>query len=71
MITGGLRSIEVQGPGTDERLVPGAAIGSVSRDTLKRLMIRRTIKQHLDKEIRFAAVKHHPTHWYLLLIGIS
>ncbi|MET3649098.1 hypothetical protein [Phyllobacterium ifriqiyense] len=43
-------------------LVPGAAIGSVSRNILKRLMVRRTIKQHLDKEIRFAAVKHPPPH---------
>ncbi len=31
--------------------------GGVNPDDLKRLMIRRTIKEHLDKEMRFAAQK--------------
>jgi type III restriction enzyme len=33
-------------------LRPGEAIGDVDRDALKRLMIRRTIEEHLDKELR-------------------
>jgi type III restriction enzyme len=33
-------------------LRPGAAIGDVDSDALKRLMIRRTIEEHLDKELR-------------------
>jgi type III restriction enzyme len=33
-------------------LRPGDAIGDVDSDTLKRLMIRRTIEEHLDKELR-------------------
>jgi len=34
---------------------PGDEVGGVNQDDLKRLMIRRTIKEHLDKEMRFAA----------------
>jgi len=33
-------------------LRPGEAIGDVDTDALKRLMIRRTIEEHLDKELR-------------------
>ena len=33
-------------------LRPGEAIGDVDGDALKRLMIRRTIEEHLDKELR-------------------
>ena len=33
-------------------LRPGQAIGDVDNDALKRLMIRRTIEEHLDKELR-------------------
>jgi type III restriction enzyme len=33
-------------------LGPGEAIGDVDSDTVKRLMIRRTIEEHLDKELR-------------------
>ncbi len=33
-------------------LRPGESIGGVDEDTLKRLMIRRTIDEHLDKELR-------------------
>lgn len=48
-------SIQIKGPGIDETLRPGEAIGGVSPDEIKRLMIRRTIKEHLDKEKTFAA----------------
>ncbi|MDY7070961.1 hypothetical protein PshuTeo2_10020 [Pseudomonas hunanensis] len=48
-------SIQVRGPGIDQVLRPGEAIGAVSPDEIKRLMIRRTIKEHLDKELTFAA----------------
>lgn len=46
-------SIELKGPGLDKVLKPGMAHGGVDPDEQKRLMIRRTIKEHLDKEIRF------------------
>lgn len=36
----------------EKRLRPGEAIGDVDSDALKRLMIRRTIEEHLDKELR-------------------
>lgn len=51
----GNESIEIKGDGIDETLLPGEALGAVSGDELKRLMIRRTIKEHLDKEKDFAA----------------
>ena len=50
-------SIQIKAPGVDETLRPGDAIGGVSPDEIKRLMIRRTIKEHLDKELTFAANK--------------
>ncbi len=50
-------SIQIKGKGIDETLRPGEAIGGVSPDEIKRLMIRRTIKEHLDKELTFAANK--------------
>ncbi|WP_312243251.1 type III restriction-modification system endonuclease [Stutzerimonas nitrititolerans] len=50
-------SIQIKGPGIDQVLRPGEAIGTVSPDEIKRLMIRRTIKEHLDKELTFAANK--------------
>ena len=50
-------SIQIKGPGIDETLRPGEAVGGVSPDEIKRLMIRRTIKEHLDKEKTFAANK--------------
>ena len=46
-------TIELKGPGLDKVLRPGMAHGGVDPDEQKRLMIRRTIKEHLDKEIRF------------------
>ena len=36
----------------EKPLRPGEAIGDVDADALKRLMIRRTIEEHLDKELR-------------------
>lgn len=53
----GNQSIEVSMPGGEYVLQPGEEIGGVNPDDLKRLMIRRTIKEHLDKEMRFAAQK--------------
>ena len=50
-------SIEIKAPGMDSILRPGEAIGGVNPDMIKRLMIRRTIKEHLDKEMRFARQK--------------
>lgn len=53
----GNESIEIKGDGFDHTLKPGDAINGVDPDALKRLMIRRTIKEHLDKELAFAANK--------------
>jgi len=51
-------SMEVKVPDMEYApLQPGDVIGGVSPDDLKRLMIRRTIKEHLDKEMRFAEQK--------------
>ena len=51
------QSMEISIPGGEYVLHPGEEIGGVSPDEMKRLMIRRTIKEHLDKEIRFAEMK--------------
>lgn len=53
----GNQSIEVRGDGFDKLLRSGDAIGSVEPDHIKRLMINRTIKEHFDKELLFAANK--------------
>ncbi len=53
----GNQSMEISMPGGEETLHPGEEVGGVAPDDLKRLMIRRTIKEHLDKEMRFAAQK--------------
>ncbi|KWT11497.1 Type III restriction enzyme, res subunit [Pseudomonas savastanoi] len=53
----GKESIQIKGPGIDETLLSGDSIGGVSPDEIKRLMIRRTIKEHLEKELTFAANK--------------
>ena len=54
-------SIEVKASrsegGFDQTLKVGETIGGVDPDEVKRLMIRRTIKEHLDKELTFAANK--------------
>lgn len=49
--------VEVAVPGGQEYLRPGKAIGDVDVDAVKRLMIQRTIKEHLDKEKRLAPLK--------------
>lgn len=51
------QSMEISIPGGEHVLHPGEEIGGVNPDEMKRLMIRRTIKEHLDKEIRFAEMK--------------
>ena len=48
-------SVEVKGDGFNTLLKPGDAVGGVDPDQLKRMMIRRTIKEHLEKELTFAA----------------
>ena len=53
------QSMEISLPGGEFTLQPGEEIGGVNPDDLKRLMIRRTIKEHLDKEMRFAAQKRN------------
>ncbi len=53
----GNQSMEISMPGGEYILKPGEEVGGVNPDDLKRLMIRRTIKEHLDKEMRFAAQK--------------
>ena len=50
----GKQLMEVRHPGGESFLEPGDSIGSVNQDELKRQMIRRTIKEHLDKELRLA-----------------
>ena len=47
-------TVQIIGPQLDQRLRIGEVIGGVSGDELKRLMIRRTIKEHFDKEKRFS-----------------
>ena len=54
----GNQSIEVRGDGFTQLLRPGDAIGGVDPDQIKRLMIRRTIKEHCDKELLFASNKN-------------
>ncbi len=51
------QSIDLSMPGGEVTLKPGEEVGGVNPDDLKRLMIRRTIKEHLDKEMRFASQK--------------
>lgn len=50
-------SMELSMPGGEYTLRPGDEVGGVNPDDLKRLMIRRTIKEHLDKELLFASQK--------------
>lgn len=51
------QSMEISIPGGEYVLHPGEEVGGVNPDEMKRLMIRRTIKEHLDKEMRFAELK--------------
>ena len=53
----GNESMEISMPDGEYTLHPGEEVGGVNPDDLKRLLIRRTIIEHLHKEIRFAAQK--------------
>ncbi len=44
--------VEVHAPGAQHYLKPGDATGDVDRAAVVRQMIRRTIKEHFDKELR-------------------
>ena len=46
--------LEVKLPGRETFLQPGRAVGEVDADAMKRLMIPRTIHEHLEKEKRLA-----------------
>lgn len=46
--------LEVKLPGGEAFLSLGQAVGDVDADAMKRLMIRRTIQEHLEKEKRLA-----------------
>lgn len=46
--------LEVKLPGGETFLSPGQAVGDVDADAMKRLMIQRTIQEHLEKERRLA-----------------
>jgi len=50
-------SLEIKGPGLNKVLKPGESIGGVNPDDIKRLMIHRAIKEHLDKEVFFQEQK--------------
>jgi type III restriction enzyme len=50
----GQQLVEIKMPGDEQFLQPGQAIGDVDPDQVKHHMIRRTIKEHLDTEVRLA-----------------
>jgi len=50
----GGQMLELKISGSETMLEPGQAVGDVDADALKRLMIRRTIHEHLEKEKRLA-----------------
>ena len=54
-VANGQDAIEIRGPGLDVTLRQGEELNGVNPDDIKRLMIKRTIKEHLDKEKYFAA----------------
>ena len=51
---GGKSLLEMKIPGSEMFLTVGQAIGDVDPDAIKRLMIRRTIHEHIEKENRLA-----------------
>ena len=51
------KSIDLLTPEGTRTLLPGQEIGGIHTDEIKRFMIRRTIKEHLDKEKDFSAAK--------------
>lgn len=48
----GKERLELRLPGGEQWLAPGEQLGGISTDDIQRQMIRRTIKEHLDKELR-------------------
>jgi len=48
----GKEFVEIRFPGINQNLAIGDSYGGVDDESLARLMIRRTIKEHLDKELR-------------------
>jgi len=48
----GKELVELKVPGGEHWLKPGDAVGDVDPDAIRRKMIQRTIKEHLDKELR-------------------
>ena len=48
----GAQRVEIRMPGGEQWLEVGAAIGDIDGDAIKRQMIRRTIEEHLKKELR-------------------
>jgi type III restriction enzyme len=50
----GRERLQISTPGGEERLHPGQAFGTSGDAALKRALIRRTIQEHLDKELRLA-----------------
>ncbi len=54
-VEAGNEFIELRMPGSEAFLTIGEAIGDLDQDALTRLMIRRTIKEHLDKELRLSS----------------
>lgn len=50
----GNQTVEIIAPGLDVSLRPGEVFGGENPDEISRLMIHRTIKEHLDKELYFA-----------------
>ncbi len=50
----GSESMLLRYPGGEQLLKPGQAYGDVDQSAVQRQMIKRTIKEHLDKELRLA-----------------
>ncbi len=48
----GAERVEIRMPGGEQWLEKGAAVGEVDGDAIKRQMIKRTIEEHLKKELR-------------------
>lgn len=53
-LAGGQAYFELRSPGSEEYLAPGESRGDVDPLVVQRQMIRRTIREHLDKEMRLA-----------------
>ena len=48
----GAQYLDLRFPGGEQQLTVGQAVGDVDDDAIKRMMIKRTIREHLDKELR-------------------